>query len=81
MNEEQRFAFDTWGFLTVEDAITASPPWPQLAPVLLIGNLIPGGLRRARGEGRRSTLGKPQEADLIERLDRLEAALELRGAA
>ena len=22
MNEEQRFAFDTWGFLTVEDAIT-----------------------------------------------------------
>ena len=27
------------------------------------------------------TLGKPQEADLIERLDRLEAALELRGAA
>jgi hypothetical protein len=23
MNEEQRFAFDTWGFLTVEDAITA----------------------------------------------------------
>ena len=22
MNEEQRFAFDTWGFLTVENAIT-----------------------------------------------------------
>ena len=22
MDEEQRFAFDTWGFLTVEDAIT-----------------------------------------------------------
>ena len=27
------------------------------------------------------TLGKPQEADLIECLDRLESALELRGAA
>ena len=24
MNEEQRFAFDTWGFLVVEDAITAA---------------------------------------------------------
>jgi len=22
MNEEQRFAFDTWGFFTVEDALT-----------------------------------------------------------
>ena len=24
MDEEQRFAFDTWGFLTVEDALTST---------------------------------------------------------
>ena len=25
MDEEQRFAFDTWGFLTVEDALGVTP--------------------------------------------------------
>ena len=33
MNEEQRFAFDTWGFLTVEDAITAEQVAELKTPV------------------------------------------------